>query len=86
MKVSQTFVYTSIICELIIIFFHLQMMSILYFTYSTFCRPKRSSVDIPMLITHIILLYIALILMIIIIVFIMYLLTNVSEYTNAHVH
>ena len=37
MKVSL--LYISIIYELIIILFHLQMMSILYFTYRTVCSP-----------------------------------------------
>ena len=43
MKVSL--LYISIIYALIIILFHLQMMSILYFIYSTVCSPTRSSVS-----------------------------------------
>ena len=43
MKVSL--LYISIIYELIIILFHLQMMSILYFTYTTVCSPTRGSVS-----------------------------------------
>ena len=43
MKVSL--LYILIIYELIIILFHLQMMSILYFTYRTVCSPTRSSVS-----------------------------------------
>ena len=43
MKVSL--LYISIIYELIIVLFHLQMMSIFYFTYSTVCSPTRSSVS-----------------------------------------
>ena len=37
--------YISIIYDLIIILFHLQMMSILYFTYNIVCSPTRSSVS-----------------------------------------
>ena len=40
MKVSLLYIY-----ELIIILFHLQIMSILYFTYTTVCSPTRSSVS-----------------------------------------
>ena len=40
MKVSLSIIYA-----LIIILFHLQMMSILYFIYSTVCSPTRSSVS-----------------------------------------
>ena len=36
MKVSQSFVYINYLCILL----HLQMMSILYFTYSTVCSPS----------------------------------------------
>ena len=43
MKVSL--LYISINYELTIILFHLQMMSILYFTYRTVCSPTRSSVS-----------------------------------------
>ena len=45
MKVSL--LYTSIIYdyELVIILFHLQMMSIFYFSYSSVCSPTRSSVS-----------------------------------------
>ena len=43
MKVSL--LYISIIYELIIILFHLQMMSILCFTYRTVYSPTRSSVS-----------------------------------------
>ena len=43
MKVSL--LYISTIYELIIILFHLQMMSILDFTYRTVCSPTRSSVS-----------------------------------------
>ena len=39
MKVSL--LYILIIYELIIILFHLQIMSIFYFTYSTVCRPQE---------------------------------------------
>ena len=75
---GQSFVYISIIYELIIILFHLQMMYILYFTYSTVCSFTRSSTlqslcqpfSIPMLI--IIYYTMALIFIIIIIIIIPY--------------
>ena len=42
---AVSLLYISIIYELIIVLFHSQMMSIFYFTYSTVCRPTRSSVS-----------------------------------------
>ena len=39
------YIYISIIYEMIIAFFHLQMMSILYITYSNVYSPTNSSVS-----------------------------------------